>query len=191
MEIKKCPFCGKNVLAIAKVCKHCGQSFDKPKLQKEIEKSSDGGIGGLTEGFSDDCDIVYERYENLPKDDLIEEPQAPRRVQTPPSLSRKRQKMFSAPFSSIGRIRRLEYVLSFVVNFLFITALTYILGRTIMAIIGLGVGIASAWFLLAQGAKRCHDLDHSGWCQLIPFYILWMIFAEGTSGRNSFGDSPK
>ncbi|MDR1340993.1 MAG: hypothetical protein LBK58_13215 [Prevotellaceae bacterium] len=28
MEIKKCPYCGKTVLAISKACKHCKKSFE-------------------------------------------------------------------------------------------------------------------------------------------------------------------
>jgi hypothetical protein len=38
MEIKKCPYCGKSILAIAKVCKHCGQSLapqPQPQLQPQ------------------------------------------------------------------------------------------------------------------------------------------------------------
>ncbi|MDR1380986.1 MAG: hypothetical protein LBJ47_05840 [Tannerella sp.] len=33
MEVKKCPFCGKTVLAIAKVCKHCGKSFEQTNAE--------------------------------------------------------------------------------------------------------------------------------------------------------------
>ena len=29
MELKKCPYCGKTVLAISKACKHCGKSFEQ------------------------------------------------------------------------------------------------------------------------------------------------------------------
>lgn len=36
METKKCPFCGKTVLALSRVCKHCGKSFDEIEIvQKE------------------------------------------------------------------------------------------------------------------------------------------------------------
>lgn len=47
------------------------------------------------------------------------------------------------------------------------------------------------WFIWAQGAKRCHDRGNSGWFQIIPFYGLWMLFAEGEVGTNEYGNSPK
>ena len=47
------------------------------------------------------------------------------------------------------------------------------------------------WFIFAQGAKRCHDRGNSGWYQIIPFYVLWMLFAEGDTGENNYGDDPK
>ena len=37
MEVKKCPYCNKNVLAIAKVCKHCRESLD-PSVPKKVER---------------------------------------------------------------------------------------------------------------------------------------------------------
>jgi uncharacterized membrane protein YhaH (DUF805 family) len=47
------------------------------------------------------------------------------------------------------------------------------------------------WFLLAQGAKRCHDLDQPGWWQLVPFHILWLLFKDGQAHQNRYGDEPK
>jgi uncharacterized membrane protein YhaH (DUF805 family) len=51
--------------------------------------------------------------------------------------------------------------------------------------------IPMTWFLLAQGSKRCHDRNNSGWYQIIPFYTLWMLFAAGDVKENSYGESPK
>ncbi len=51
--------------------------------------------------------------------------------------------------------------------------------------------IPAFWFFIAQSAKRCHDRDNSGWYQIIPFYVFWMMFAEGNHGTNSYGEDPK
>ena len=47
------------------------------------------------------------------------------------------------------------------------------------------------WFLYAQGAKREHDINFSGWWQLIPFRHIWLIFLKGNIGSNRFGNDPK
>jgi hypothetical protein len=41
MELKKCPYCGKNVLAMSKVCKHCGKSFEAKPVEtvKPVQKT--------------------------------------------------------------------------------------------------------------------------------------------------------
>ncbi len=51
--------------------------------------------------------------------------------------------------------------------------------------------IPGYWFICAQNAKRCHDLGNTGWFQLIPFYGLWMLFADGDYGMNVYGENPK
>lgn len=75
-------------------------------------------------------------------------------------------------FSFKGRINRREYVLSLIIYY---SLYAFCVKSEVPWII---LPFAF-WLLVAQGAKRCHDLNHSGWYQLIPFYFLWMMFAEG------------
>jgi uncharacterized membrane protein YhaH (DUF805 family) len=99
--------------------------------------------------------------------------------------------MFHKPFSFDGRIRRTEYGISFIIYF--------IIALIINAIGAGGQGssfvyiayVPLLWFFLAQGAKRCHDRDNSGWYQIIPFYVFWLLFAESVNGINEYGANPK
>jgi uncharacterized membrane protein YhaH (DUF805 family) len=99
-----------------------------------------------------------------------------------------KQSMFKAPFSFDGRIRRTEYGISLIIYFIsyfILLKLSYS-----VSIFGLAF-IPLLWFFWAQGAKRCHDRGNSGWYQIIPFYIFWLLFAEGDLGENEYGSSPK
>ena len=99
--------------------------------------------------------------------------------------------MFKNPFSFNGRIRRTEFG---------ITSIIYAFAGSIISSIIMSGGEADIlgfayiplnWFLFAQGAKREHDLDLSGWWQLIPFRHLWLIFLKGQVGVNKYGADPK
>ena len=99
--------------------------------------------------------------------------------------------MFKAPFSFEGTIRRTEFGLSYIIYFL-AEVLIYLFmeiseGATFFV---LGF-IPLVWFMIAQGAKRCHDRGNSGWYQLIPFYVFWMLFANSDPGPNEYGQNPK
>lgn len=109
-----------------------------------------------------------------------------------PSCYIKLNTMFKNPFSFEGRIRRTEYGLSII----FYGIIAAILNVLMLSGGSETVGFAFAyipmiWFVLAQGAKRCHDVGNSGWWQLIPFYGLWMLFQDGESKSNDYGQNPK
>ena len=44
------------------------------------------------------------------------------------------------------------------------------------------------YVVLAVGVKRCHDLGHSGWFQMIPFYGFVMLFGSGDRDGNEYGE---
>jgi uncharacterized membrane protein YhaH (DUF805 family) len=96
--------------------------------------------------------------------------------------------IFAAPFSFTGRIRRLEFGISFLIFFFPYMILSKLAKDSPLANIPL---FFIYWFIIAQGAKRCHDLGNSGWFQIIPFYGFWMLFQEGKIGQNKYGWNPK
>lgn len=97
-----------------------------------------------------------------------------------------------------GRIRRTSYILS-LVAFTVIVAIAEFLCMTaiieknmnFLYVLAAAILIFGLVFICSQAARRCHDLNHSGWWQLIPFYGFIMIFGNGTHGYNQFGADPK
>lgn len=100
--------------------------------------------------------------------------------------------MFENSFSFDGRIRRTEFGLSIIIYSVLSVIISFIItgSNGDAAFLGLAY-IPMFWFSLAQGAKRCHDLDNSGWWQIIPFYGLWLLFQDGQPGQNQYGTNPK
>jgi len=99
--------------------------------------------------------------------------------------------MFKKPFSFYGRIRRTEFGLSYIIYMASIYIIAFIAQAVEIIPIIVIAYIPLIWFLLAQGAKRCHDRGNSGWYQIIPLYALWMLFAESNIGKNEYGPNPK
>lgn len=101
-------------------------------------------------------------------------------------------RMFIRPFSFEGRIRRIEYAISLIM-FMFYTKLLDLvpLEMKIILFFYYIIFLLFTWLIIAQGAKRCHDIGVSGWYQLIPNYLFTMLIYNGNTGHNKYGTNPK
>ena len=114
-----------------------------------------------------------------------------------------KQKMFQSPFSFKGRIRRLEYFISYLILCLYncIISVTGDMlevqdseitdGQAYLIVLMLALYGIAILFTIAQSVKRSHDLGHNGWFILIPFYGLWLLFCDGEKHTNKYGPDPK
>ena len=168
----------------------------KEELKNKIDKDTLVWYEGLREwSKAKDLDELSSMLKPL----ILEKPQPlgfdleKKEVESVPKWKQRaarKNTMFSAIFSFNGRIRRMEYGLSLIIYALLRTVLDVATEYGGAALIGLGY-IPLLWFLWAQGAKRCHDLGKSGWWQIIPFYVLWLIFQDGEKGINEYGTNAK
>jgi uncharacterized membrane protein YhaH (DUF805 family) len=98
--------------------------------------------------------------------------------------------MFLNSFSFEGRIQRTEYIISFLIYVITAGILSQIIDMEGLGIFAV-LWIPLFWFIWAQGAKRCHDLGNNGWWQIIPFYVMFLIFEAGQEKKNKYGHSLK
>lgn len=83
-------------------------------------------------------------------------------------------RMFAKPFSFKGRIRRKEYALTWAICaaaglvMWSLWILSIFLSSILGVVLFLIMFVATWWFFLAQGAKRCHDYNDEGKSQAIP-----------------------
>jgi uncharacterized membrane protein YhaH (DUF805 family) len=97
-------------------------------------------------------------------------------------------------FTFEGRIRRTHYGLRLMLTTIisFLTGIAWaIVDEPFFKLVLFLPFVMITWFNIASATKRCHDLDHNGWWQLIPFYGIALLFFEGTRGDNKYGPDPK
>ena len=106
-----------------------------------------------------------------------------------------KQAMFSHIFSFSGRIRRMEFGLSYIIYGVLAIVLSVCAEET--PLLGL-LYIALLWFTWAQMCKRFHDKGESGlriFTLLIPLYniyvMIMLFFEDGEPYENDYGKDPK
>jgi uncharacterized membrane protein YhaH (DUF805 family) len=99
--------------------------------------------------------------------------------------------MFQNPFSFNGRISRTEYGLSIIFSLLIFFVSIFLANFLYGDFVFIFCFFTYFWFNLAQGCKRCHDLNQSGFMQFVPFYFITLIFEDGSDRLNEYGKNPK
>ncbi len=157
-------------------------NFQKEKQERDsIDVKQYGGVETVVQDKGPQSDSITSSEISYDNDDETKE-----------IISNKG--MFKRPFSFKGRIRRLEYGISFIIYFIwyfFINTATNSNSESGIIFLLLIIGIPALWFFWAQSCKRCHDRGNSGWYQIIPFYYLVLLFGKGETGENEYGDNPK
>jgi uncharacterized membrane protein YhaH (DUF805 family) len=98
--------------------------------------------------------------------------------------------MFNNTFSFEGRIGRKEYSISWVIFIAVIFIVNALMQTDEIATLLVIFLFPLCCFIVTQGVKRCHDLGHSGWYQVIPFYIFVLLLVAGKQEKNKFGNHP-
>ena len=163
-----CTNCGKEIVNDSKFCEHCGKKVDdldivSTTIFENTEKKNPEKVSSP--------DYIIDTPTKTPINNPETKGKSTKMIDN--------TKMFKRPFSFRGRIRRLEYGISIIIFWIFSEFIPHLykvvciyyynseesavaLIFLICELIIFCVFIVLFWFSLAQGAKRCHDLGHSG-----------------------------
>lgn len=95
-----------------------------------------------------------------------------------------------------GRASRTEYWMFILFHTIFgflvvlIGALLSNVTKTDQMVLGNIYNLALLIPSIAVGCRRMHDIDRSGWWQMVPIVVFIFSIREGTRGDNRFGSDP-
>ena len=114
---------------------------------------------------------------------------------------------FKKLFSLKGRSNREEYITRLALIVFFICVRIYYIDKykpnevePFFAILNICTALLLIIYIVQYfplSVRRLHDINVSGWyvfLTFVPFcqfFILWLIFKEGTEGANRYGEPPK
>ena len=179
-----CPKCGKMLAAGARFCTNCGNPVEivsaqpnvstppppvqpvyYPQPQVPSQQNSYPNQGGMT-GYAANPDVtLQDKY-----------------------------------LSWHGRLNRKPYMIRSLILWIPATIVRIMIavaeaGRydgiyLLLGLLAMALTVAVAVANVCVSVRRCHDMNHSGWWVLIPFYTIYLLFPRGTVGPNNYGPDP-
>lgn len=111
---------------------------------------------------------------------------------------------FQRIFSFKGRLRRTYlFLLSILYTSLLLSGIFCLCSEDeiltpVMKFLGVLLILTSLWIMIAAKARRCHDLGHSGWYQLMvlipllgPIINIYILLGQGMPVSNEYGPNPR
>lgn len=100
----------------------------------------------------------------------------------------------------VGRARREEYWMFFLINIIIGFAIGFVLGF-IGGVLGIGTALSNPAAIvyglavlvpgIAVAVRRMHDIGRSGWWILFPLLNLVFLCLDSQQGENEYGLNPK
>lgn len=192
MDEQYCSKCGSKITECeAKFCPNCGGSIieEKQPVAKPYEsaqvdcdfKSSD------TVGLSKKIDMYLGKYVSGDKKYRL--------IEMFGTFSgRLNRKRYFGRSLLLGAATAVIYIVG-----LLIVGICSVLSNALAGMVGVFLAVLMMVMVMlvhiSLGARRCHDLDKSGWLYIavmIPFLgalvALYLLFAKGTEGNNKYGE---
>lgn len=191
MEKRTCPYCGEEIMATAKKCKHCGEWLEAEAVETEQVASQVESVQSHTQVEEPEAEPELDRNEEMSEEDKEYYDRG-----FIPFYSERIWKLYR--FTSSGSVSRGEYwkfalitgivmyfavnLFSLVLNFLSMSGLgvDYLTSRWIYMIFVIVACIGVTITCTCMVIRRLHDTGKSGWLSIlgfIPFInIILLVF---------------